>query len=125
MSNFLKRQIIRHTRQIVIKDDNLEAIKEQLPKNAIIDNIVDKSKSKKIFIKLVTYHYYRDTSYNDLVNGMVREKYTESEEFAILRKSVNGINKEFIEYNTYVEECKVKSKEFIREREAVLNGNIS
>lgn len=116
MSNFLKRQIIRHTRQIVIKDDTIEAIKEQLPKNAIIDNVVDKSKSENIFIKLVTYHYYRDTSYNDLVNGMVREKYTESEEFAILRKSVNGISQEFIDYNTYVEQCKSQVKAFIAER---------
>lgn len=117
MSNFLKRQIIRHTRQVVIKDDTLEAIKEQLPKNAIIDNIVDKSKSKKIFIKLVTYHYYRDTSYNDLVNGMVREKYTESEEFAILRKAMAGITSEFITYNAYVEECKTQAKAFIAERD--------
>lgn len=121
MSNFLKRQIIRHTRQIVIKDDTLEAIKEQLPKNAIIDNIVDKSKSKKIFIKLVTYHYYRDTSYNDLVHGMIREKYSDSEEFGILRESRTNITEKFIEYDNYVKDCIAKAKEFIAERdEAIL-----
>ena len=73
----------------------------------------------------VVYRCYKSTSpnYEDLVNKMVREKYTESEEFAILRKSINNPNnQEFVEYNNYVENCKLQAKEFINKRNKIVNN---
>lgn len=66
----------------------------------------------------ITFTLYSKISYEDLVNRMVKQKYTDSQEFAILRKSItNGTNEEYQEYNTYVEECKENAKKFIKERE--------
>ena len=48
---------------------------------------------------------------------MVRERYSESEEFAILRKAISGISDEYNIYNAYVENCKVQAKQFINERD--------
>jgi hypothetical protein len=69
---------------------------------------------------LVTYTTYSKDSYEQLVNKLVRERYTESEEFAILRKALNEKTNEFYIYNAYVEECKTQAKAFIQERNKVL-----
>lgn len=70
---------------------------------------------------LVTYTKYDKSSYEQLVNKLVKERYSDSDEFAILRKAINGITEEFLTYNTYVEECKVRAQAFIAERESALN----
>lgn len=66
--------------------------------------------------------------YKEQVNSLIRRKYDEDDEFALQRKMINtivspstysdseedDINKlmqEYSEYNTYVEECKIKAKE--------------
>jgi hypothetical protein len=83
--------------------------------NEIIDNLtIDEDN--------FSFTIYSKLPYEKLVNQLVREKYTDSEEFAILRKAINGITDEYYIYNTYVEECKVKAKKFIAERESVING---
>lgn len=70
---------------------------------------------------LVTYTRYVMGNYNFIVNKLVKQKYSDSEEFAILRKSVgNPYNAEYIEYNAYVEDCKSKAKEFIKQRQKEL-----
>lgn len=67
---------------------------------------------------LVFYKEYSKIKYDDLVNALIREKYNDSEEFAILRKSINNPQYEqFIEYNSFAEECKKQAKEFIQERD--------
>lgn len=72
---------------------------------------------------LLTYVKYSMASYKSIVNRLVKEKYSDSDEFAILRKSVgNPYNAEYIEYNAYVEECKEIAKEFIEERNEVLSN---
>ena len=86
-----------------------------------IDKVVDLGIKKGKYLKQITYTIYLSVNYETLVNNLVRERYTESEEFAILRKAINGITDEFLNYNAYVEECKVKAKEFIAERERVVN----
>lgn len=65
---------------------------------------------------------YTKTEYDAKVAELVREKYSESEEFAIQRKAINAafspspVNKdnkaisEYREYNEFVEECKQKAK---------------
>lgn len=72
---------------------------------------------------LVTFTSYSTLSYEQLVNKLVAEKYTIQEELAIQRKAYNGLTDEFRIYNAYVEECKERAKQFIKERESVLNVN--
>jgi hypothetical protein len=109
-------------RIIKLPTNDNSLIREQLPKyTKSIDEIVEVGLVDGSYLKKVSYTYYLPISYEKLVNQLVRERYTESEEFAILRKAVNGITDEFLIYNTYVEECKAKAKQFIAERERVIN----
>ena len=58
--------------------------------------------------------YWQSISYNDAVNAKIREKYSESQEFAILRQRDEKAD-EYSEYYAYCEECKalVKAKKGI------------
>lgn len=49
-------------------------------------------------------------SYDDAVNQKIRQRYTESQEFAILRQRDEKPD-EFAEYYAYCEECKEAAKE--------------
>ena len=70
---------------------------------------------------LITYTRYVMGNYNFIVNKLVKQKYTDSEEFAILRKAIkNPNNDEYLIYNAYVEDCKSKAKEFIKQRQKEL-----
>ena len=71
----------------------------------------------------VTFTTYSKITYEELVTKSVRKKYPLNEEFAILRKAINGKTTEYETYNAYVEECKVRAKEFIAQREKALGGN--
>lgn len=66
---------------------------------------------------------YTKAEYEAKVAALVRQRYTESEEFALQRKAINmafspmavsdmphTTLKEYQAYNTYVEECKAKAK---------------
>jgi hypothetical protein len=44
-------------------------------------------------------------TYNQKVSCLIREKYTQDEEFALLRQR-DSKPEEFAEYNAYCEECK-------------------
>jgi hypothetical protein len=91
--------------------EQIDSFIKKLFKNSIIGNLIITEES-------FSFDVYSKLSYEALVNKLVREKYTESEEFAILRKHQKGVNEdEFNEYDTYVEECKEKAKQFIAERE--------
>lgn len=115
---FLERQI-RTISKIFIASSE-EEVKTLLPNTCIEINSILPLKNNRY---LVRFKAYSTITYNDLVNGMVREKYSDSEEFAILRKSINNpYNAEYVEYNAYVEECKARAKAFIAERDEVLNN---
>ena len=76
----------------------------------------------QIFNGYVTFVGYSNITYEDLVNKLVAERYTIQDELAIQRKHQRGENTlEFDEYYAYVEECKIRAKQFIAERESVLN----
>jgi len=52
------------------------------------------------------------TDYEKKVLALIREEYSASDENAILRKKLAGLDTgEFDIYNAFVEECKVKAKE--------------
>lgn len=57
--------------------------------------------------------YWHSISYDEAVNAKIREKYTDSQEFAILRQK-DEKPEEYATYYAYCEECKayVKSKLF-------------
>jgi hypothetical protein len=69
----------------------------------------------------VTFDGWSNLTYEQLVNQLIAERYTIQDELAIQRKAYNGITDEFHIYNAFVEECKVKAKQFIAERESALN----
>jgi len=68
---------------------------------------------------------YTKSEYDAKVAELVREKYTESEEFALQRKAINAAFSpatlsaessqaalsEYAEYNAYVERCKLRAKD--------------
>lgn len=109
------------TKQVVLRTNDNNLIADKLPKPIIsIDKVEDFDQVGKAFIKRVTFTTYSDLPYEDLVHKLVREKYSESEEFAILRKAIRGNKAEYNTYNDYVEECKVRAKQFIQERNKVL-----
>ena len=54
--------------------------------------------------------YWQSIPYDEAVNAKIREKYTESQEFAILRQRDDKPT-EYAEYYAYCEECKTFVKE--------------
>ena len=112
----LEKQI--QTRFRMFDTNDIETITERLKPNLIEIKKVTPIKNSYE----VVYRCYKETppNYEELVNKMVREKYSESEEFAILRKTINNpSNEQFIEYNNFVEQCKLQVKAFIAERSKV------
>ena len=53
--------------------------------------------------------YWENISYDDAVNAEIRKKYTESQEFSILRQR-DEKPEEYAEYYAYCEECKAYVK---------------
>lgn len=118
MEKFIKKRIGRIVR---LESNDNSLIKAKLPKyTKSIDCVVDLGIKDGLYYKRVNYTYYSPVSYEALVNQLVKERYSDSDEFAILRKAINGITDEYHIYNTYVEECKVRAKEFIQERNKIL-----
>lgn len=110
----IKQQIIK------LEENDNKLINGLLPKTLVkIIKIEDLEKENNMFVKSVIYSVYSSISYDELVNGMVRDKYSESAEFAILRKAMTLKTDEFTEYNAYVEECKVKAREWINQRDGI------
>ena len=73
---------------------------------------------------VLTLKKYSNISYEELVSGMIREKYTQPNVEAILANYLNDTTNEtykneFTEFQTYRELCKNKAKEFIEERNAL------
>ena len=60
--------------------------------------------------------YWRTVDYGEAVNAEIRKRYTESQEFALLRQRGDK-PAEFAEYSAYCEVCKtlVKAKKGIEE----------
>lgn len=59
--------------------------------------------------------YWQNIPYEEAVNTKIREKYSESQEFAILRQR-DEKPEEYAEYFAYCEECKV----FVKEKKGIV-----
>lgn len=56
----------------------------------------------------------KEERYHQRVVELIRERYSENDELALLRKKLAGINDtEFDEYNAFVEQCKQAAREEI------------
>lgn len=121
----MNKLIKQRTRLVRLETNDTTNIKSKLHKYTIsVEKIVDLGFKDGKYIKQVTFTYYSPIKYEALVNQLVAEKYTIQDELAIQRKYQRGENTaEFNEYYDYVEQCKVNAKQFIEERESVLNGN--
>ena len=75
-----------------------------------------KIKEDKGKVVIIECKVYKDVSYEEFINRMVRSKYSIDQEFAILRQR-DTKPEEFEEYNTFVESCKSRAKQFVKERE--------
>lgn len=69
------------------------------------------------FEEVDTVPPYTKAEYDAKVAELVRERYSDSEEFAMQRKYLNSLTApdeqsaaEYAAYNAYVEECKVRAK---------------
>ena len=58
--------------------------------------------------------YWQNILYDDAVNNKIRERYTESQEFAILRQR-DEKPEEYAVYFAYCEECKA----FVKEKKGI------
>lgn len=118
MDKFIKQRI----RLVRLTTNDTTLIKSKLKYVKSINNITELGYVNGFYNYRVDYTYYSPLKYEALVEKLVAEKYSVGEESAIQRKAImNGITDEFRIYNAYVEECKVKAKQFIQERESVLN----
>ena len=57
-----------------------------------------------------------DAFYGSVVEGLIRRRYSQSQENAILRKKLAGLygaEQEFYEFNQYAEQCKIEAKGLI------------
>ena len=119
--NFIDRQIRPSIKVVELTTNDNELVKNHLPKTMVkILTIKDLGIKDGKYIKRVMFTRYSNITYDDLVNGMVRDKYSESAEFAILRKAINSVTSEYAEYNTFVEECKTLAKAWIQKRDSLI-----
>ena len=67
---------------------------------------------KSKLLKLIKKNKEVETAYSSLVVKLIRARYSQDEENAILRKKIANIDlkNEFENFNAYVEDCKVIAK---------------
>jgi hypothetical protein len=70
--------------------------------------------------KIVTIKRYSSKSYAEIVEDMIKTKYSLAQEVSILRQQYTKID-EYNEYYQFVEQCKALAKEFINERNSIFN----
>lgn len=117
----MEKYIKTRTRLVRLTTNDTTLIKSKLRFVKIINKITELGFKDGYYNFSVNYTYYSPIKYEALVNQLVKERYSDSEEFAILRKAIsNGISEEYTTYNAYVEECKTQAKAFIEERNKVL-----
>ena len=118
MEKYLENQIVVQTKKVILNNDDDKLAIAELPKNYVkVIRIKTTRTGLNEYVKEVTYSTWNNVSYEELVSGLVKLKYNADEESAIQRKAImNGVSDEFLTYNSYVEECKVRAKVFIEER---------
>lgn len=85
-----------------------------IPKNTSTDKKLDLSNNKYIYKEYNNelMYYPKDITYNEAVELLIRQKYSLSDELAILRQQEEKVS-EYNEYYDYAEQCKVDARDFI------------
>ena len=73
-----------------------------------------KPNTKNVVLCSDMYVYYDLIGYDELVDKLIREQYSISQEFAILRQR-DSKPEEFAAYNEYAEQCKARAREMLEE----------
>ena len=92
---------------MVIKEYiNGELIKRELSDNELAEMQEQQTQEEK--------EYWLNISYDEAVNAEIRKRYTESQEFAILRQKEEKPD-EYAEYYNYCEQC----KQYVKQKKSV------
>lgn len=115
----IKEEIIGSRKMLTATEGLIHRIgSETYVKSIVVDAADDLSQFEEVDEAPAFTKY----QYDEKVAELVRQKYSESEEFAIQRKAINAafspstisddssVMTEYAEYNSYVEECKVEAK---------------
>lgn len=115
MTNYVERVLKRKARRVVSAEQLVALTRHGvivLKTPVVKDGVVHYD---------VEYIRYSPMSYDNIVNNLVRTKYSQGSVEAILRKAIkDAYNEEFVAFNDFVEQCKATAKEFIAERQALL-----
>lgn len=114
MTNQVEKICKRQMKRIV-KADRLDA----LLKTGVLISKTPLMKDGVLHYE-VEYIRYLPISYEALVNRLIKTRYTDSAEFAVINKGIEDkTNAEYVEYNAFRNVCKESAREYIAERTAL------
>lgn len=67
-------------------------------------------------IKIANNAYLKNMTYKDYVEFLIRKRYTQNDEFAILRQK-DRKSDEYAEYDSYCEQCKTQAKAIFNDQQ--------
>ena len=115
MTNYVERVLKRKMKRVVTAEQLVN-----LTKHGVITTKTPVVKDGVLQYE-VEYIRYSPMSYDNIVNNLIRTKYSQSNVEALLRKAVrDAYNEEFVAFNEFAEQCKVTAREYIAERKALL-----
>ena len=103
-----EKVVLKNGREIV-RPIQVQVVKEVPVRLSKYDFVVSRND------KTITYKRYSNKSYEQVVEDLIRLKYTVSGELAILRQQTTKLT-EYQEYFNYCEQCKAYAKTLIEER---------
>lgn len=107
------KQIIKKT---VTGENALNNLRKEAEKNKMSFEIVSQKMNGENIAYYVKLEGYPKIKYEDLVVYLIRKKYNENQEFAIIRQR-DVKQEEFNEYFAFTESCKEQAKQMIAERD--------
>ena len=111
MTNYVER-ITKRRMKKVVKNTALEKVL----KNCVVISKQPVMQDGELYYN-IEFIKYQSISYEALVNRLIKAKYTDSSEFAVINKGIaDATNIEYVEYRSYVEECKKQARGFVAER---------
>lgn len=116
----MKTEELIKKQKIYIKKDQYDNFKSQknikiLSKTVCAASRYLKNNEDKL---IITYNLYNPIDYEDLVAKLIEEKYSINDQIAIIRQKESKPD-EYTEFYSFCEECKLKAKAFVSERDAI------
>ena len=102
--------IIKNTRTIYTTNADLQ----KMGRNTIVHSTTSVGDGK-VLAHITTYNIV--ITYDILVERLIKERYSQGQEFALINKGIADINNsEYVAYRAYVETCKQNARHFLEER---------